>query len=76
MATVLTKEKQALGSIQSVVSESDSNIVSVAPLGVPSEEKRFFFQKTKTRYDPNATATLVCQPHVEPDVSFLTLPKA
>lgn len=30
----------------------------VPPLGVPKEEKRFFFQRTK-EYDPNAIATQV-----------------
>jgi hypothetical protein len=37
---------------------------SVAPLGVPGEEKRFWFQRSKVRYDPNAIAT---QPSVFDD---------
>jgi hypothetical protein len=28
------------------------------PLGVPGEEKRFFFQRSKARYNPDAVATL------------------
>jgi hypothetical protein len=35
-----------------------------APLGVPTAEKRFWFQRSKTAYDPNAIAT---QPSVFDD---------
>ncbi len=61
MATVLVKEKENVTTTaQSVISDSDSNNgASVAPLGVPREEKRFFFQRTKSNYDPNAIATQV-----------------
>ncbi|KAK0103873.1 hypothetical protein ONS96_004982 [Cadophora gregata f. sp. sojae] len=46
-----------------------SNEVSTAlPLGVPAQEKRFWFQRNKTNYDPNAIAT---QPSVfdDPDTA-------
>ena len=41
------------------VLSSSSSISETPALGVPKEEKRFFFQRTKA-YDPDAIATLVC----------------
>ena len=53
MATVLTKydDKRAL-------TASTTSLNSNPPLGVPVQEKRFWFQRTKS-YDPDAIATLV-----------------
>lgn len=65
MATVLTKERV----VRSERSDSDRDeklgpdastlsVNSIPPLGVPKEEKRFFFQRTRA-YDPEAIATQV-----------------
>lgn len=37
--------------------DRSSEVSTALPLGVPSEEKRFWFQRNKTNYDPNAIAT-------------------
>ena len=36
----------------------DTSITEIPPLGVPRDEKRFFFQRARS-YDPDAIATLV-----------------
>jgi hypothetical protein len=67
MATVLTKEKYVVTTTTvNELSDSDSKTREtrdfIPPLGVPREEKRFFFQRTSRNYDPNAIATLVRPP--------------
>ena len=51
------------------VLEKDQTEVTVTegapPLGVPHAEKRFWFQRAKTSYDPDAIATLVCSTFVD-----------
>ncbi|KAH8668663.1 major facilitator superfamily domain-containing protein [Xylariales sp. PMI_506] len=51
MATVLVRNEKL------VTTESTVSLDSIPPLGVPLEEKRFFFQRTK-EYNPDAIATL------------------
>jgi hypothetical protein len=59
MATVIATEKRAM--VTSVTEGPDSEVsLDNAPLGVPWEEKRFFFQRTRNGYDPDAIATQVC----------------
>lgn len=47
-----------------VLEKKDLTNIAVAedipPLGVPHAEKRFWFQRAKATYDPDAIATLVC----------------
>ena len=40
--------------------EATAEVTEIPPLGVPLEEKRFFFQRARA-YDPDAIATLVCE---------------
>ncbi|KAF2015814.1 phthalate transporter [Aaosphaeria arxii CBS 175.79] len=52
---------------RAVLEKDGSTIViadDVPELGVPHEEKRFWFQRAKSDYDPDAIATLVVQPSV------------
>jgi hypothetical protein len=58
MATVLFKGE---GGEKQYATESTTSLDSAPPLGAPLEEKRFFFQRTKS-YDPNSIATLVWHP--------------
>src|SRR3569833_15917 len=58
MATIITKEKFSVTTSQISPSDSDS-ATNIAPLGAPLEEKRFWFQRRKGKYDPNAIATQV-----------------
>jgi hypothetical protein len=53
MATVLIKGVEGKD-----FTESTTSLDTVAPLGVPRDEKRFFFQQAKD-YKPDAVATLV-----------------
>ncbi|KAI1840048.1 hypothetical protein JX266_013739 [Neoarthrinium moseri] len=53
MATVLVKGAES----KVYATESTTSLDTAAPLGYPLEEKRFFFQRTKT-YNPEAIATL------------------
>jgi len=55
-------EKKTVGHIKS------AEVYTAAPLGVPAEEKRFWFQRSKSNYDPDAIAT---QPSVfdDPDTA-------
>src|SRR4051812_4609577 len=53
---------------EKTASNGSKEVSTALPLGVPSEEKRFWFQRNKTNYDPNAIAT---QPSVfdDPDTA-------
>ncbi|KAI0123565.1 phthalate transporter [Xylariales sp. AK1849] len=53
MSTLLVKREFTKG----YATESTTSLGSDAPLGVPLEEKRFFFQRSKS-YNPDAIATL------------------
>ncbi|KAH8666961.1 major facilitator superfamily domain-containing protein [Xylariales sp. PMI_506] len=52
MATVITNEK-----VVAIVQSGGVDGGAVPPLGAPQESKRFWFQRTKRDYDPDATAT-------------------
>ncbi|KAH7140379.1 major facilitator superfamily domain-containing protein [Dactylonectria estremocensis] len=58
MATVLVRDKET-----KYVSDSEGSVDAIPPLGVPGEERRFWFQRVKA-YDPDAIAT---QPSVFDD---------
>ncbi|KAF2419889.1 MFS general substrate transporter [Tothia fuscella] len=77
MATVLAKQICTAGAAASEAASSDSSLgnhekvpktevtaVTIAPLGVAADEKRFWFQRSKVKYDQNAIAT---QPSVYDD---------
>lgn len=71
MATVLTKQIYVGGaassgnssdvSIDEKTKEPKASVraLTVPDLGVAGEEKRFWFQRSKVKYDPNAIATQV-----------------
>jgi hypothetical protein len=57
MATVIANEK-----LVAIVHDGDA-VEGLPPLGAPQEEKRFWFQRSKSTYDPQAIATQVCLAH-------------
>ena len=57
MATVLAKFK-TLDEKIGTATTSTTSLSSIPALGIPVEEKRFWWQRAKA-YDPDATATLV-----------------
>ena len=57
MATVLAKFK-TLDEKIGTATTSTTSLSSIPPLGIPIDEKRFWWQRAKA-YDPDATATLV-----------------
>jgi hypothetical protein len=70
MATVLAKQLYVGGSASGTSSDvsldektkepsSSVRAITIPALGVAGEEKRFWFQRSKVRYDPNAIATQV-----------------
>lgn len=63
MATVLTREKKAAAPEIQVTSKSEpstskTSLDEIPSLGVPIEERRFWWQRAKA-YDPDAIATQV-----------------
>ena len=58
-SNVDTTETQLKGTDKVIAAELNA-YANVTPLGVPKEEKRFWFQRTR-KYDPNAIATQVCR---------------
>lgn len=65
MATVIPEQVSSektfpLEDAEPGIDTKETETVSpVAPLGKPHEEKKFWFQRTKTKYDPDAIATQV-----------------
>ncbi len=57
MATVLAKFK-TLDEKIGTATTSTTSLSSIPPLGIPIEEKRFWWQRARG-YDPDANATLV-----------------
>lgn len=63
MTTVIASEK-----LQTFSNEGNADGQPLGlPLGAPKQEKRFWFQRNKSNYDPDATATQVITPHMPND---------
>ncbi len=64
MATVLTKQDNQILEVDhnngGVLTKSEALVSEGLALGVPVEEKRFWWQRVRN-YDPDAVATLVCE---------------
>lgn len=58
MATVLARTNSS-DKKQGTITVTTTPLINIPPLGVPIDERRFWWQRLKT-YDPDAIATLVC----------------